>query len=229
MVEREQALPVARTPHDAVHLAGGCALLLGKREERRVRASRPVRGRPGGRGRPPGLVADLPPEIHVGHAGVSPPYPAVEGGGRHLELALPRLGYLGGREPRAPCRRAPRPSSPRSRPRARSRPGAPPREARRRGPAPWPRSTRTSTCGCSGTSGSGTRCTPTATSGAWGTRPPGRPRRALPCPAPWRPCGCASPRRTPWRSTSRASARWPARSPFRRVRARRPPSRPSPA
>ena len=134
-----------------------------------------------GRGRPPGLVADLPPEIHVGHAGVSPPYPAVEGGGRHLELALPRLGYLGGREParhvgahrrhhrlevglagvHAPARLREKPVG--------------------EGLRPGRGVLAPSTCGCSGTSGSGTVCTPTATSGAWGTRPPGRPRRALPC------------------------------------------------
>ena len=52
-----------------------------------------------GRALPPLLVAHLAPQLHVGHAGVAPVDPAVDGGGGGPELAGAPGRYLGGRQP----------------------------------------------------------------------------------------------------------------------------------
>ena len=79
-VEREDALPVGGAPDHRVHLAGGLALALRERRERREGALRAVRRRRGRRP-PPRPVPHLAAQVHVGHAGVAPLYPAVDGGG----------------------------------------------------------------------------------------------------------------------------------------------------
>lgn len=44
--------------------------------------------------RPPRPVTHLAAQVHVGHVGIAPPSPAVEGGGRGPELARADVGYL---------------------------------------------------------------------------------------------------------------------------------------
>ena len=92
-VEREDALPVGGAPDHRVHLAGGLALALRERRERREGALRAVRRRRGRRP-PPRPVPHLAAQVHVGHAGVAPLYPAVDGGGGGPELGRAGVGYL---------------------------------------------------------------------------------------------------------------------------------------
>ena len=92
-VEREDALPVGGAPDHRVHLAGGLALALRERRERREGALRAVRRRRGRRP-PPRPVPHLAAQVHVGHAGVAPLYPAVDCGGGGPELGRAGVGYL---------------------------------------------------------------------------------------------------------------------------------------
>ena len=99
--QREQAGAVLPRALDGVHLPGGGARVLAQAEERGVRpAGRVPRGR-GRRCAPPRPVADLPPELHVGHAVVASRDPAVDRRGRQVHGPAVAGGQLLGREPPA--------------------------------------------------------------------------------------------------------------------------------
>ena len=99
--QREQAGGVLPRALDGVHLPGGGARVLAQAEERGVRpAGRVPRGR-GRRCAPPRPVADLAPELHVGHAVVARRDPAVDRRGRQVHGPAVAGGQLLGREPPA--------------------------------------------------------------------------------------------------------------------------------
>ena len=86
---------------DRVHLPGRGARVLPEGEERGMR---PAGGVPRGRGpggAPPRPVADLSPELHVGHAVVARRDPAVDGRGRQVHGPAVARRHLLGREPPA--------------------------------------------------------------------------------------------------------------------------------
>lgn len=88
VVEREQALGVRLPPLDGVHLPGALAHVPRQPQELVVRPSRGVPGGASGKRVVAGLVGDLPPRVHVAHAGVPPVDPAVDGGLREPELRM---------------------------------------------------------------------------------------------------------------------------------------------
>ena len=98
--QREQAGRVLPGALDGVHLPGRGARVLPEGEERGMRPAGGVaRGRPdgGALARP---VADLAPELHVGHAVVARRDPAVDGRGRQVHRpAVARRHLLGGQPP----------------------------------------------------------------------------------------------------------------------------------
>ena len=99
--QREQAGAVLPRALDGVHLPGGGARVLAEGEERGVRpAGRVPRGR-GRRCAPPRPVADLAPELHVGHAVVARRDPAVDGRRRQVHRAAVARRHLLGRQPPA--------------------------------------------------------------------------------------------------------------------------------
>ena len=99
--QREQAGRVLPGALDGVHLPGRGARVLPEGEERRMRPAGGVaRGRPAG-GALARPVADLAPELHVGHAVVARRDPAVDGRRRQVHGPSVACGHLLGREPPA--------------------------------------------------------------------------------------------------------------------------------
>ena len=98
--QREQAGRVLPRALDGVHLPGRGARVLPEGEERGMRPAGGVaRGRPAG-GALARPVADLAPELHVGHAVVARRDPAVDGRGRQVHgPAVARRHLLGGQPP----------------------------------------------------------------------------------------------------------------------------------
>ena len=98
--QREQAGGVLPGPLDGVHLPGRGARVLPEGEERGMRPAGGVAGgRPAG-GALPRPVADLSPELHVGHAVVARRDPAVDGRGRQVHRpAVAGRHLLGGQPP----------------------------------------------------------------------------------------------------------------------------------
>ena len=94
--QREQAGGVLPGALDGVHLPGRGARVLPEGEERGMRPAGGVaRGRPAG-GALPRPVADLAPELHVGHAVVARRDPAVDRRGRQVHgPAVPGRQLLG--------------------------------------------------------------------------------------------------------------------------------------
>jgi len=99
--QREQAGAVLPGPLDGIHLPGRGARVLAEGEERGVRPAGRVRRRPLRGPVRPGPVADLPPELHVGHAVVARRDPAVDRRGRQVHGPAVAGGQLLGREPPA--------------------------------------------------------------------------------------------------------------------------------
>lgn len=180
-VEREDALPVGGAPDHRVHLAGGLALALRERRERREGALRAVRRRRGRRP-PPRPVPHLAAQVHVGHAGVAPLYPAVDGGGGGPELGRAGVGYL--RRRQAAGQVGPDLGGDGLELLLRAVPRAWRRTARRRPAAGrGPRSTRSGTASSSGSGACCSRCRRAASRGAWRRRPRAPTRPSTPCPA----------------------------------------------
>ena len=101
MQQREQAGGVLPRALDRVHLPGRGARVLPEGEERGMRPAGGVaRGRPAG-GALPRPVADLAPELHVGHAVVARRDPAVDGRRRQVHRAAVARRHLLGRQPPA--------------------------------------------------------------------------------------------------------------------------------
>ena len=99
--QREQAGRVLPRALDRVHLPGRGARVLPEGEERGMRPAGGVaRGRPA-RGALPRPVADLAPELHVGHAVVARRDPAVDGRRRQVHRAAVARRHLLGRQPPA--------------------------------------------------------------------------------------------------------------------------------
>ena len=99
--QREQAGAVLPRALDGVHLPGGGANVLAEAEERGIRPAGRVRRRPLRGPVRPGPVADLAPELHVGHAVVARRDPAVDRRGRQVHGPAVAGGQLLGREPPA--------------------------------------------------------------------------------------------------------------------------------
>ena len=101
MQQREQAGGVLPGPLDGVHLPGRGARVLPEGEERGMRPAGGVAGRRPARGALPRPVADLAPELHVGHAVVARRDPAVDGRRRQVHRAAVARRHLLGRQPPA--------------------------------------------------------------------------------------------------------------------------------
>ena len=99
--QREQAGGVLPGPLDGVHLPGRGARVLPEGEERGMRPAGGVAGRRPARGALPRPVADLAPELHVGHAVVARRDPAVDGRRRQVHRAAVARRHLLGRQPPA--------------------------------------------------------------------------------------------------------------------------------
>ena len=99
--QREQAGGVLPGPFDGVHLPGRGARVLPEGEERGMRPAGGVAGRRPARGALPRPVADLAPELHVGHAVVARRDPAVDGRGRQVHRPAVARRHLLGRQPPA--------------------------------------------------------------------------------------------------------------------------------
>ena len=111
--QREQAGGVLPGALDGVHLPGRGAGVLPEGEERGIRPAGGVAGgRPAG-GALPRPVADLSPELHVGHAVVARRDPAVDGRGRQVHRPAVAGRHLLGGEP--PAQAAPDGLQPRRR------------------------------------------------------------------------------------------------------------------
>ena len=98
--QREQAGRVLPRALDRVHLPGRGARVLPEGEERGMRPAGGVARRPA-RGALPRPVADLAPELHVGHAVVARRDPAVDGRRRQVHRAAVARRHLLGRQPPA--------------------------------------------------------------------------------------------------------------------------------
>ena len=99
--QREQAGGVLPRALDRVHLPGSGARVLPEGEERGMRPAGGVAGRRPARGALPRPVADLAPELHVGHAVVARRDPAVDGRRRQVHGPAVARRHLLGREPPA--------------------------------------------------------------------------------------------------------------------------------
>ena len=91
----------SRAPSTVVHLPGRGARVLPEGEERGMRPAGGVAGRRPARGALPRPVADLAPELHVGHAVVARRDPAVDGRRRQVHRAAVARRHLLGRQPPA--------------------------------------------------------------------------------------------------------------------------------
>ena len=99
--QREQACGVLPRALDGVHLPGRGARVLPEGEERGMRPAGGVAGRRPAGGALPRPVADLAPELHVGHAVVARRDPAVDGRGRQVHGPAVARRHLLGRQPPA--------------------------------------------------------------------------------------------------------------------------------